>query len=251
MPLLTGPFTTIARDNFTGTSGDLDAHTPDCSPLPDCGFVGWEYGTSTDWQLESNGAVAQNQAAVFCRNTFDIIPSAGPFRIYCQNFRAGVAQPDWLGGFHFFVDKVGVKGSLAANRSGVSFDVREDNPEVRLTRFNDSGAQQEQINVQENFAHLVSTARFYGCDVAGDGRTVTCWHAPNEAAIASPGPTVFGDFVLAVNVRDSNHRRVGLAAGSGGTSGRNFESPIVLQLSDVTQWDPPPARPATVWTPSL
>lgn len=249
MPLLPGPFTTIGRDDFTGTSGNLDAHTPDCSPLPDCGFLGWEYGaTSTHWQIETPGsAVAQLTSVVFCRNTFDIIPAEGAFRIYSINFRGGVALGDWLGGFHFFSDKVGAAGSGSANRSGVSYDIRANNPEVRLTRFNDSGVVQETIEVEDTFAHPASTAHIYGCDVGVDGKTIACWHADDEAAILT-GPTLFGDFVLGANIRDSNHLRVGISAGAGGSSGRNNTGFVVLQISGTAWTASPPVGP-TVWSP--
>lgn len=252
MPLLPGPFTTIGRDDFIGSSGNLDAHTPDCSPLPDCGIVGWEYGTSTDWQIEPPGsAVAQLTSVVFCRNIADIIPVGAAFRIYSINFRGGVALGDWLGGFHFFVDSVGAKGSLAANRSGVSYDIRANNPDIRLIRFDDSGVEQESIEVQGNFVHPASTSHIYGCDVTGDGVTVACWHATDEAEIAASGPTLFGDFMLGVNLRDSDHLRVGISAGAGGLSGRNFTGFIVLQRSG-TIWSqsPVPDPSATVWSES-
>ena len=226
MPLITDPLTIIGRDDFTGLSGNLDAHTPVCvgQGLPvGCGIVGWEYGISTDWQLEFNAAVSKTVASVFCRNTVDLIPSLGPLRLYAFQFRGGVDNTGWAGGIHFFADSVGSSSSTV--QTGILYVIRRlsaNTGAVELLRYNDAGVIQENILVQSDFSHPLVTGTFYGVDIAADNKTITCWHAASEAQINGAGPTVFGDFVLTQNIRDASHLRVGIGAGAGGTSGRNF-----------------------------
>lgn len=255
MPLLTGTLVKIGRDNFTGVTGStLVAHAADCIPqgLPaGCGIVGWEYGvTPGDWHIEFNSAVSQTAVSFFTRNTVDLVKLTGGVRIWASQFRGGVDDTAWGGAVMCFCDSVGADDSTVI--TGIWCGIRRSSAsqgDVELRRYNDAGVIQQTIVVSGAFSHPLGTSHIYGMDIQPDGVTVTVWHQTTEALLDSAGPIVFGDFTLGLNLRDANHRRVGMFGSAGGSSGRNF-SAFFTVLEDVagTIWvlcDP--ALTPTTW----
>ena len=255
MPLLTGTLVKIGRDNFTDPDfTNLSAHTPDCiaQGLPaGCGVVGWEYGaTATHWQIEFNSAVSQLATVVFMRNTVDLVKLTGGVRIWALHFRGGVDDTGWGGAVMCFCDSVGAADATVI--TGIWCGIRRSSAsqgDVELRRYNDAGVLQETILVSGAFSHPLSGTVIYGMDIQPNGVDVTVWHQSTEALLDSAGPIVFGDFTLGLNLRDANHRRVGLFGGAGGTSGRNFSDLFtVLEVVPGTVWvlcDP--ALTPTTW----
>lgn len=207
---------TLALDTFTDTDRNLSAHTPDS------GFGGWTYsGDADEWTIASNRADKKNTspaAVQFCRSDKDIADDN--FEVYFDFFRSSDNQTE-RDGLYLLAHKSndialgeGVEVSLHRNSANPSI------VNVRFIRRDSAGVIQQDVIVAPSISFVDMRL---GATV--DGLDVQVWTEP----IGGGSRTNRGSAVtMTADLRDGDHRRIGMLAFSRSTPPASFDNLTVI-----------------------
>ena len=242
----------VAFDTFTDTVGqELRLHTPDL------GIAAWEYLGS--WQTLAGGPPAdpsrvQRQASAgsqFVRSTADVsaVVFTAPFTVFGRGIKGAVDDTLADGLIGFFQRGSGSAAPYDGEGVWVGWDRTDaSNANIVAIRRGPGGGIVETLvwgNVPVGGANQIQ----WTCDVAADGVTLTMTVAD---AFTGLNPVALGNVVLGADIRDADHRRIGISNATVGSGVTDFYIYELLQDAAVLNpWSEcAPCTGATVWAAS-
>ena len=245
----------VAFDDFTDTFGqELRLHTPDQN------IAGWEYDGS--WFTLGGGPPAdptrvQRQsggAGLYVRSTADPtgVVWTGTFSVCGRGIKGAVDDTLANGLIGFFVrgsGVVGVGNDFDGEGIWVGWDrTSASTADMIAQRINPGGSIAETLN-WGSVAIGGATQKQWTVDVAADGVTLTMTVAD---AFTGLNPIALGNRVLGADIRDADHRRIGISNATIGSGVTDFYIYEVLQDAAVLNpWSEcAPCTGATVWAAS-
>ena len=222
-----------AFDDFTDSDRNLNAHTPNF------GFGGWTYsGAANEWtitSLEANKTVTNNDTQ-FCRSDNDIVDDR--FEVYADYTRGtGGDFPGERQGLYL----LGSGTTAIANGDGVEMALVRSGPgtlSLRLIRRDSAGVEQQDVLIT-GLTITPGNSQRIGATVSG--LNVTPWTEPAGGGTR----TNYSAITLTLDLRDGDHKRIGLTGRSESAPPRATMDNLTVQIEP---WWAQDAEPAGSWT---
>ena len=226
------PIVHAAFDGFTDSNRNLNAHTPDF------GFGGWTYsGFPNEWTIAGNKAekTLTDNNTQFCRSDDDVADDR--FDVWFDFTRSSGGEfPGERHGLYILASRI----TAIANGEGVQVVlIRSDGSSMnfKVIRRDSSGVEQQNVQLA-NIPIAARSSLRIGATVSG--LNVTGWTEPAGGG----SRTDHGTVALTADLRDGDHKRIGLTGRCESNAPRATMDN--LDLYESRDWEQD-AEPAGSW----